>query len=147
MDDQRIACATAALAPIPEGYCAVTAADVAARENGHSFHRALHIGWAWGEDEDGRVFLDLLWEHRHPGMSADRYYADGTSEYIDVPSQGHMMSNDPVENADRKQRTLERNTRIYADLRARGLLPAMGENVPSQNIEEILQSGGPFDDE
>jgi hypothetical protein len=30
----------------------------------------MHIGWAWGEDEGGRPYLDFLSEHRHPGMQA-----------------------------------------------------------------------------
>ncbi len=147
MDEARIACANAALAPIPPNYCAVTPEDVAARENGHSFHRALHIGWAWGRDDTGREYLDLLWEHRHPGAHACRYFADGTTEDIAVPYGGYPMAEDPVENAEREQWYLAENRRIYADLRARGLLPDVGGNVPSQDINEFLRSGGLADDQ
>ncbi len=147
MDDPRISCATAALAPIPPRYCAVTPEEVAARENGHSFHRALHIGWAWGEDETGREYLELLWEHRMTSTRAHRFYADGTTESIAVPFLGYPMAEDPVENAEREQWYLAENRRIYADLRARGLLPDPGGNVPSQDINEFLQSGGRVDDE
>ncbi|QDQ98158.1 hypothetical protein [Tomitella fengzijianii] len=145
MNEPRIACATAALAPIPEDYCAVTASEVAAQENGHSFHRALHIGWAWGVDESGREYLDLLWEHRHPGTHADRYFADGTTEGIAVPFRGYPMAEDPAENAERERWYLAENRRIYADLRGRGLLPDAGANVPSQDINEFLQTGGQVD--
>ena len=37
------------------------AADVAGQVHG----QGLHIGWAWGEDERGRPYLDFLSEHRH----------------------------------------------------------------------------------
>lgn len=118
------------------------AADVAGQERGHSFHQGMHIGWAWGEDERGGTYLDFLSEHRHPGMEAERYFTDGRSEPIATPSSARAMSPDPFEDAEIEREFLASNRAVYADLRSRGLLPPMGENVASQDITEYLDTAG-----
>ena len=128
---------------MPEDYRTVDAADVAGLERGHSFYRGMHIGWAWGVDERGRSYLDFLSEHRHPGMAAARYFADGRNEPIAVPASGRTVSSDPAEDAKLEQEFLERNRAAYEELRDRGLLPPQGANLVSQDINEYLLTGGP----
>lgn len=147
MNDERLRCAEAALRQVPPDYRTINATDVATQERGHSYHKGMHIGWAWGEEEHGRQrpYLDLLSEHRHPGMYAERYYIDGTTEPIRTPASMRAVSPDPVEDAELQRRFVEENRAAYADLRRRGLLPPAGENLVSQDINEYLLSGG--DDE
>lgn len=102
----------------------------------------MHIGWAWGEDEHGRSYLDFLSEHRHPGMQAGRYFTDGRTEPIATPASMRAVSSDPAEDAEMERQFFESNRAAYADLRDRGLLPAEGENVGSQEINEYLVKGG-----
>lgn len=128
---------------MPEDYRKVDAADVADQERGHSFHQGMHIGWAWGEDERSRTYLDFLSKHRHPGMQAQRYFADGRTEPIAVPASMRAVSSDPAEDAEIEREFFESNRAAYADLRDRGLLPPGGENVGSQDINEYLLKGGP----
>ena len=142
MSDERLRCAEAALRQVPEDYRIVDAADVTGQERGHSFHRGMHIGWAWGEDERGRPCLDFLSEHRHPGMHAVRYYLDGRTEPIPTPASMRVVSEDPAEDAEIEREFVESNRAAYADLRGRGLLPPEGENVGSQDINEYLLKGG-----
>ncbi len=113
------------------------------QKRGHSFHRGMHIGWAWGEDERGRSYLDFLSEHRHPGMQAQRYFTDERTEPIATPASMRAVSSDPVEDAEIEREFFESNRAAYADLRDRGLLPPGGENVGSQDINEYLLKGGP----
>lgn len=132
---------------MPEDYRTVDAGDVVGRERGHSFHRGMHIGWAWGEDERGRPYLDFLSEHRHPGMHAERYFTDGRTEPIATPASLRVVSPDPAEDAEIERKFFESNRAAYADLRDRGLLPPAGENVGSQDINEyLLKSGLPTGD-
>lgn len=142
MNDERLRCAETALRQVPEDYRKVDAADVAGQERGHSFHQGMHIGWAWGEDERGRPYLDFLSEHRHPGMQAERYFTDGRAEPIATPASTRAVSPDPAEDAEIERQFLESNRAAYADLRDRGLLPPEGENVGSQDINEYLLKGG-----
>src|SRR6476646_9082698 len=136
MDEDRLRCAETALRMVPEDYRTVRAADVAAQERGHSFHRGMHIGWAWGEDERGRPYLDLLSEHPHPGMEAERFFFDGRTEQIATPASARPVSPDPAEDAEIERRFLESNRAVYADLRERGLVPPEGENLLSQDVDE-----------
>lgn len=142
MNDERLRCAEAALRQVPEGYRKVDATDVADQERGHSFHHGMHIGWAWGENERGRTYLDFLSEHRHPGIQAVRYFTDGRSEPIATPSSMRAVSPDPAEDAEFERAFFERNRAAYTDLRVRGLLPPEGENVGSQDINAYLLKGG-----
>lgn len=141
MNEERLRCAEAALRQVPEDYRKVDAAAVASHERGHSFHRGMHIGWAWGQDERGRPYLDFLSEHRHPGMHAERYLTDGTTEPIRTPGSMRATSPDPAEDAELQRRFVEANRTAYADLRERGLLPPSGENLMSQEINEYLTGG------
>lgn len=142
MNDDRLACAEAALRTVHEDYLAINAADVVAQGNGHSFHRGMHVGWTWGTDDQGREYLDFLSEHRHPGIYAERYFADGTTEPIDVPHSGHIVTGNPTEDTEIERKFYERNRRVYASLRERGLLPEEGTNLASQDINEYLLKGG-----
>jgi hypothetical protein len=142
MDGERLRCAETALRQVPEDYRKVNAADVAGQERGHSFHRGMHVGWAWGEDERGRPYLDFLFEHRHPGMQAQRYFTDGGIELIATPASMRVVSPDPAEDAELERQFFETNRAAYADLRDRGLLPPEGHNVGSQEINEHLLRGG-----
>lgn len=141
MNDERLRCADSALRQVPADYRTVDPADVAGQERGHSFQRGMHIGWAWGEDEHGRLYLDFLSEHRHPGMHAERYFTDGRTEPIATPASMRAVSADPAEDAEIEREFLESNRAAYADLRDRGLLPPEGENVGSQDINEYLLKG------
>ena len=141
MNEERLRCAEAALRQVPEDYRTVNAASVAGQEYGHSFHNGMHIGWAWGEDERRRPYLDFLSEHRHPGMHAERYFTDGRTEPIPTPASMRQVSPDPAEDAELERKFFEDNRAAYADLRNRGLLPPEGENVGSQVINEYLLKG------
>lgn len=123
----------------PRAQEAISVAALFAEERGHAFDRGLHVGWAWGTDE-GRLFLDLLWEHRMAGISAHRHWQDGTTESIPTPAEFRVVDPDPEEDKRRQQEYIEHNRRAYADLRARGLLPPVGENVGSQDVNEYLRS-------
>jgi hypothetical protein len=143
MDDGRLRCAELAVRRVPEDYRTVEATDLAGQERGRSFHRGMYIGWAWGVDERGRIYLDFLFEHPHPGMAAERYFADGRIESIAVPAGARTTSSDPAEDAKLEQEFLERNRAAYAGLRDRGLMPEQGANLVSQDISEYLLTGGP----
>lgn len=142
MNDDRLRCAETALQQVPEDYRKVDATDVAGQERGHSFHQGMHIGWAWGEDERGRPYLDFLSEHRHPGMQAERYFTDGRTEPITTPASMRAVSPNPAEDAKLEREFFESNRAAYADLHNRGLLPPEGENVGSQDINEYVLKGG-----
>ena len=88
------------------------------------------------------LYLDFLSEHRSPGMQAERYFADGTAERIATPASTRAVSPDPAEDAALERDFFENNAAAYADLRDRGLLPARGENVGLQDINEYLLQGG-----
>jgi uracil-DNA glycosylase len=142
MNDERIRCAEAALHTVPDDYLKVDAAEVAGQDSGQSFHHGMHIGWAWGEDERSGAYLDFLSEHRHPGMAADRYFLNGRTEPIATPASMRAVSPDPAEDAELERQFFENNRAAYADLRNRGLLPPVGHNVGSQDINEYLLKGG-----
>ena len=141
MNPDKLRCAAAALRTVPEDYLAVTAEVVAAVDNGHSFHRGMHIGWAWAEDRRGWL-LDFLSDHRMAGMSAERFCADGTSEHLETPASMHQVTGDAAKDAEIERRFFERNRAAYEWLRARGLMPPEGANLGSQDINEFLLKGG-----
>jgi len=110
-------------------------------ENGHAFDRGgLHIGWSWGVDTSRGDYLDLLWEHRMAGIYASRYWPDGSIDRIPTPAELRLVSSDPVEEARLVDEYVEHNRRTYADLRERGLLPPVGDNAGSQDINEYLRT-------
>ena len=141
MTDDRLKCASAALHTVHDDYLVIEAVDVLSDQAGHSFHHGMHIGWVWGEDERG-CFLDFLSEHRMSGMYAARVFADGTREPIETPVELRMLAEDPVEDAELSRQFVERNRAAYAALRKRGLLPPLGDNICSQDVNEDLRSGG-----
>jgi hypothetical protein len=141
MNADKLRCAEAALRTVPGDYLVVTTEVVALVDNGHSFHRGMHIGWAWAEGRGGWI-LDFLSEHRMAGMSAERFCADGTSEHLETPAEMHQVTGDPAQDAEIERRFFERNRAAYEWLRARGLLPPVGANIGSQDINEVLLQGG-----
>ena len=144
MNPDRLRCAEAALRTVPEDSLAVTPEAVVVVDNGHSFHRGMQVGWAWAEDRRG-CFLDFLSEHRMAGMSAQRFYADGTSEHLETPASMHQVTGDAAKDAEIERHFFERNRASYEWLRARGLLPPEGANVGSQDINEFLLKGAADD--
>lgn len=141
MDAERMKCAEAALGEQGGRPWGITVSEILSRENGHHFFQGWHIGWAWGVREDGRPFLDFLSEHRMAGLSAERYFADGTSDPVETPSEFRLVGDTPDEDARLEQEYFERNRAAYANLRERGLLPPSGANLGSQNVNEFLRSG------
>ena len=141
MNPDKLRCAEAALRTVPEEYLAVTPEVVAVVDNGHSFHRGMHVGWAWAETRRG-WFLDFLSEHRMAGMSAERFHVDGTCEHLETPASMHQLTGDAAKDAETERRFFERNRAAYEWLRARGLLPPEGANLGSQDINEFLLKGG-----
>lgn len=139
-DVERIA--AAALPAVPEMYGVrdLVAPRLSVEHNGHKFHGGWHVGWAWGQ-EKGNCYVDLLTEHRHPGMCAERTFADGHSKPIEVPSGFRRVGDTPEEDAKFQRAFIARNNAAYDDLRARGLLPPAGMNVASQDINEHLLRG------
>jgi hypothetical protein len=75
------------------------------------------------------------------GMSAERFYADGTSERLDTPTSMHQVTGDPARDAEIERRFYEQNRAAYEWLRARGLLPPQGANLGSQDMNEVLLKG------
>lgn len=117
-------------------------AAISEDENGHAMQAGWHFGWSWSADG---CSLDFLNEHRFPGIEADTYSVDAegnvTSTPIDLPSSLRVVLDDPEEDARAEAEHAAENRRRYARLRERGLLPGLGENVPSQDINELLISG------
>lgn len=137
MNEDRLKCAEAALRYVPEAYRTIGANALVANESGHHFHRGMHMGWAWGDNERG-TFLDFLNEHRMAGMQAERIFPDGSTEPIETPASSHLVTGDAEQDAVIEQKFFERNNTVYENLRARGLLPEHGANVGSQDINEFL---------
>lgn len=140
VDAERMRCAEVALATVEPGYFIVSAADLAAQEQGHSMHKGMHVGWAWGAGERSGPFLDFLSEHRTTGIAADRYFPDGRVEPLPTPTSVRTTMSDVVEDARLEAEFVARNKEAYEYLRDRGLLPAVGENVSSHDINEFLLS-------
>jgi len=115
---------------------------MATEDNGHSYSDyGWHIGWAWTTDESGDLCLDVLREHRMSGASVTRFRADAEPESLDAPSTMRLASEDPVEDARLEEEFTARQRRIVDDLRARGLLPPIGANIPLHDINELLATG------
>jgi ribA/ribD-fused uncharacterized protein len=151
-DATPIAAATIGRVPEMYGVRDLVGDRLAREQNGHEFHGGWHVGWAWGHDR-GTCFLDLLTEHRHPGMHAERIFADGRTEAIETPGEFRRVGDTPDEDARLERAFLDRNNAAYDSLRQRGLLPPSGANLPSQDINEYcfvvaIHSGaglrGPF---
>lgn len=139
MTNDREQCAAHAIGEQGE-YWGLTPGDLLATENGHHFHRGWHIGWAWNPG-DAAVYLDFLSEHRMTSMDACRVFPDGSVESLDTPYEMRRVGDTPEEDERLEREYVEHNRRAYASLRDRGLLPEVGENLGSQDINEYLRSG------
>lgn len=140
MDQEHLRCARTALERIPPSHRKVTAKELVSQQNGHVFHQGMHIGWAWGE-VDGKWCLDFLHEHRIWGMYATRFFPDGSSEQLEIPHTFYVFTGDSETDKLAKQEFFEQNRRAYESLRELGLLPPVGENFDSQDMNEFLTSG------
>jgi hypothetical protein len=140
MDDARLRCAETALRQVPEDYRTVEAADVAGQERGQGFHQGMHIGWAWGQDERGRPYLDFLSEHRHPGMRAERYFITAERHRSQLPPLCEQCRRIPAKTP-RSSGSFSRAIELLRGSAGPRPLPAEGENVGSQDIHEYLLKG------
>jgi hypothetical protein len=115
--------------------------DVAARAGGHIFERGWHIGYAWGS-EQGEEYLEVLAQHRLTNDEHFRVFASGRVEGLPAPAELYSWGPDATESDKREagRAYVERNQRIYADLREKGLLPPLGHNLPAHEINEHLRS-------
>lgn len=120
--------------------------DVASRAAGHIFELGWHIGYRWGS-EHGDDFLEVLAQHRMTDDDHFRVFASGRVEDLPAPSSSYSYGPDATEaeKLEAERSNAERNQRIYADLRERGLLPPQGQNLPAHEINEYLRSGGEVD--
>jgi hypothetical protein len=122
---------------------ALPSRDVAARSAGHIFEHGWHIGYVWGSDQ-GEEYLEVLAQHRMTNDEHFRVFASGRVEDLPAPAESYMYGPNATEADKRKaeREYVERNERIYAELRERGLLPPLGHNLPAHEINEYLRSGG-----
>ena len=74
------------------------------------------------------------------GIYASRYWPDGSIDRIPTPFELRQTSKDPAEEARFVSEYVEHNRRAYAGLRERGLLPPVGDNAGSQDINEYLRT-------
>lgn len=120
--------------------------SVTARSPGHIFEQGWHIGYLWGT-EKGEDYLELLAQHRMTDDRHFRIFASGRVE--DLPGPATFYSYGPKatdeEKAEAEREYVESNRRIHAQLRDLGLLPPHGDNLPAQEINEYLRSGGSVD--
>lgn len=136
----REAAARAAIAAQPGGAARLLTPDrLLAAVNDHVFEDGWHIGWVWGSD-GGRGFLDVISEHRMTDAGVTRFWLDGDIERLSAPGGMRSASEDPDEDAKLEREYIERQRAIVDDLRARGLLPAVGESLPSLDINEALRT-------
>jgi hypothetical protein len=117
------------------------------REGGHIFQRGWHIGFVWGE-ENGEEYLEYLAQHRMTDDRHHRIWASGRIEQL--PTASSMMVI-PRGASEAEIKALEtnfsaRHAAISAQLRERGLLPPVGENLAALEINEFLRSGGEHDE-
>lgn len=108
--------------------------------NGHATQAGWHFGWTWSDDGSSLAFLS---EHRMTDIAANTFVIDAaedriTMDPIATPTGMHLSSEDPDEAAKLAAEHTAESRRLYDNLRSRGLLPALGENVASQDINELL---------
>jgi serine/threonine protein phosphatase PrpC len=120
------------------------AADVAERRPGHIFRAGWHIGYVWGDDENG-IYLEYLSQHRMTSDSRRRIYESGHVEQIELPSTLVPYPDDPAERARINQESAREHREANTELRDLGLLPPAGTNQPAIEINEYLRSREPED--
>lgn len=118
-------------------------------ENGHVFRAGWHIAWTWAP---GGSSVDFLTEHRMTDISAHTFSVDGDGNYaatttIETLSSFYLSSDDPAEDARLSSENASNNRRIYEDLRRRELLPPIGNNLGSQDMNELLSTNALDEDE
>jgi hypothetical protein len=127
---------------LPEG-------AAARREPGHIFHHGWHIGYVWGE-EDGEEYFEYLAQHRMmAGADHMRVWASGREEGLEI-ADGFIVlprGTSKAEIARLEHEHAARSRVISAELREKGLLPPVGENLGALDINEFLHSGGMMDDD
>lgn len=116
--------------------------DVRERRGGHIFSSGWHIGYVWGAAGNDE-YLEILAQHR---MTNDRHTRIYESGRIDELPAAHDFFSHPQDAAPEQIATAEReyfahNARVNAELRARGLLPPVGANLPALEMNEQLRSG------
>ena len=119
---------------------------VSSRAPGHIFEQGWHIGYLWGTDND-EEYLEVLAQHRMTSDSHFRVFASGRVEELPAPAELYSYGPDATdeEKAEAEREYVEYNRRIHAELRELGLLPPAGGNLPAQEINEYLRSGGAVD--
>jgi hypothetical protein len=119
------------------------AESVAERRGGHIYAAGLHVGYAWGV-ERAEEYVEVLAQDRLTNDSRFRIFASGRLEELPAPGPSWSHGPDATEAEIRTAEAafVERNRRIYAELRERGLLPPAGANLPTHEINEYLRSGG-----
>jgi len=101
----------------------------------------------WGIEQD-EEYLEVLAQHRMTDDEHFRIFASGRVVDLPAPAGSYVYGPNATE-ADRREAaraSAERNQRIYAELRERGLLPPQGRNLPAHEINEYLRAGGDFDE-
>ena len=116
---------------------------VAARRDGHQFDQGWHIVYVWGAAAD-QEYVEILAQHRMTDDERYRIYASGRVETLPAPASwwSHGPDATPEEVEAAREASFERNRRLYAELRERGLLPPAGQNLPAHEINEHLRAGG-----
>lgn len=114
---------------------------VAERRAGHIFEHGWHIGYIWG-CEDGDEYLEFLAQHRMTNDRHLRIYESGRVEHLEVAMPFVVLPKDasPAEHAELMAANAAEHGRISDDLRRRGLLPPVGENLPALDLNEALRS-------
>jgi hypothetical protein len=116
--------------------------DIALRAAGHIFERGWHIYYVWGTD-DGEEYLEVLAQHRMTNDRHFRVFASGRAEYLPAPAEFYSYGPEATEAKKdaAKREYFEHNRRVYSDLRERGLLPPLGRNLVSHELNEYLRAG------
>jgi hypothetical protein len=121
----------------------------ARREAGHIFQQGWHIGYIWGE-ENGEEYFEYLAQHRMmAGADHSRVWASGREEGLEIADGPILLPRGATdaEIAQIEHEHAARSRAISAELREKGLLPPVGENLGALEINEFLHSGGMVNDD
>ncbi len=95
--------------------------QVAQRKRGKILEAGWCIWFLFDKDDQGE-FLDYYASHRMTSDEHVRIRVDGSIEYLPVISTGHMISDDPIENARLESEFYKENQRIMELLKAKGFV-------------------------